>query len=400
MSLQELNYRNITIAKIPLHFNIIHATIRSWVFDVLPTIELTITYQDEFNKFWTLQENDEIVVELGSKTADKREIVTKTIFELKTWAETESHSGELTNMTLVGSLKVTNFFSPVQFRAFPDISSETISEISNEMSLKIDKRIDTSDKMVWIQHETNHRFLQHLIQNSWISDSDFLMSFVDINRNLVVTSLKSEVDRQQAKKNFVFWPEAFSQDIDQEDIEKKIYPFIGWDSSNKSALINMQGGNGIVFNKYDYNKLERVVLDINTTLASYADIIKDDRGSGVNSVDVFQPPSAHDNFWCAKPLRNLFMSKFFASPKTIMINSDADVKLADIINVSFLKMASDQGSRDGFSPINSGDYLIGGLVHYIEPPHGMKTFATIFRSGYEKGDTMEESDIKTVPRDG
>lgn len=399
MSLQELNYRNVTIAKIPIHFNVLHITLREWVFDLLPTIQITFEYQDEFNKYWTLQENDEIVVELGSKTIDKREIVTKTIFELKSWAEIESANGEITTITVVGSLKVTNFFQPVQFRAFDDLSSSVLDELSSELSLEIDKRVDSKDKMAWIQNSTTHKFINHLVSNSWISDKDFLLSFIDRNRKMVVTSILTEIDRQRAKKNFVFWPEAFSEDLSQEAVDKKVYPFIGWNTINKSGIKNLQGGYGLSFNKYDYDKLERVMKDINTAyFTTYGEMSKELRGQGVANIDVHQPPSAHENFWLASHLRKLFFSKFFASPKTIMINADADVNLADIVNVSFLKMQTDYGVRDSFSPVNSGDYLIGGLTHYIEPPHGMKTFATIFRSGFEKGETMEEGDMNMVKK--
>ena len=387
-----LPYCTLTIAGIPvLYVNIDSVVIREWIFDIVPTIVIRFRATQEFFGGISLQENDIIEIQMGSRAPDIRELPVKAFFQLK--GHTIDKAQEITTHELTGSFACTNLVQPYRFRAFANKpSSEVLKSIATELSLKPDIRITTNDSQTWLQSGTALDFVKHLGEFGYIADDDLAFRYTDREGNFVVTSVKTIL----AEKPMILrhWAEAYAEDIDPNELkpENKFYPFVGFTYKSITPIHNMGGGYGIREFKYDYSSFDDVVHDkVVGTIAELHQMVKELKGQANKVVETEITANGHANLMMAPHLNLKHRADFSSSSAVVLVKPHTDYKLGKLVKVELEFLT--RGEKQETDGIYGGLYVIGGIVHQHESPNGSRMYLILMRGGLEKGIAMEDSDI-------
>lgn len=395
----DLPYCTLTVAGIPILFvNIKSIVVREWIFDHIPTIYIKFVAGQEFFGGITLQEDDIIEVELGSKPPEKRDLPVKGYFKLK--GHTFDKQQETTVHEITGILACTNFNHPHRFRSFANKpSSDVMKEIAGELNLKPSIRVETTDAQTWLQSGTAMDFLKHLNQHSFIADDDLLLSFTDRESNFVVTSIKTILSERPMRLRH--WPEGYASDPEPNDAkpENRIFPFVGFTYKSLTSIHNMQGGYGLKEYKYDFGAFTSIVHDqIIGSIATLHAMKKELKGQANVIIDTEASPSGHAKIMVAPKLNMKHKADFSSATALVLVKPHPDYKLGKLVNVELEIL--NRGEKSDTDGIYGGHYIIGGIVHHHEHPNGARMYLVLMRGGFEKGVGMEDVDVTSAKEKG
>jgi hypothetical protein len=391
--------------------SITRITIREWIFDTLPRMEIVIADDIRFVDQFPLQDNDLIKIKLTN--FDDVDPVIDGEFVLQDWELLNVSPGRTGSLAvkLSGLLKCGYNIFALKNRAFSGkTSSEVIKSIATEYGFDYEERVKGSDRFNWLQcNQSNNQFIDHIRERSFVADNDLSFVYTTRNNKMVFTSLKTEVEKTDIK-NAIYSTENFtynsiSENVElvrekerqeQQDLElENVIYFNNYHFRNISGFKNRQGGYGTSLNYFDYNddKEQEIVLKSNDIyLGKYSMKEKDKVGLITKNETISGMIDTLSNPIINKHKNKQLFNNFFSSTLMIYTRPDNTINLFDVINV---KVPTIEDNRDiTFNEVHSGKYIVGGIVHEADKDGLYKTILVLFRNSVNLSEDIEGFDIR------
>lgn len=372
--------------------NIIGLTIREWVNEILPRLELQLMNQGYLLETHPIVDGDIISV-LLAKNKDTEAALTMDFVVSDFNLAVQADNRKIV-LNISGYLKVDDFFAPIKTRSFKNKKSqEVLSTIANESGLKFKnpQNINTNDKMTWYQiNKTNYDFIPHILSRSYIQN-DVLLYYANTNNEMILTSLKKELKKQDsiiAKYDI----DKYNRSVLSDEDSKNVW-FSSYDLTNVCSYFNRIIGYGA---EYTYNNND----DGSEVYEQFKDEDKITdyifRQKSLNGQNVFNSTfGAYNN-------KNLYNENYFGSfvknyyllathlscSLVININSLSTVKLFDKINL-MLPSLLDNSISDPYS----GLYIIGGITHFVSKGGMYQKMLSLHRNGINKPITKKLTNL-------
>jgi hypothetical protein len=364
--------------------SILSLTIREWVTDILPRIELIINDDGLLTEMLPLEDNDIINVVIAKHDEDDNRI--ELDFNLGDFQFGIMSENKRTVISMSGFLKVTDMFV-LKSRSFKNKNSKDIlQQIANENKISFDnpQGISPSDVMTWYQStQSNFNFIKHVLQRSNISN-DAIFFFGDSRNKFVYTSLKKELQKKDSITARYSINNYMRNDLPPED--KTSIWYNSYDVVNYSSFYNKINTYGT---RYVYYNLSDVVSKDYTTSTKRTEVYYKDKdlANKVVQQKFFGTISVntYDNYF-ESLVRNDFLKNEFLSQSIMLnINSLYPVKLFDKIDLNIPSMFESDQSNE----VYSGEYLVGGIIHQVSSNGIYKKMISLHRNGMNKSTQMK-----------
>jgi len=355
--------------------NIVSCSIREWVFDFLPRIELQIQDDGALTEAFPIKDDSVLSIVLGVDPDDENmieadfDIVDKTIDVIA--------GNKQTLISLSGLLKTNNFFWPIKSRSFSNKTSvDVVQTIANEIGLKFVKgdNLNTSDLMSWLQLNINdYDFLRHILQRLYVPNSTGFI-YGTVQNELIMTSLKNEIEKGQSiqakysVKNFTNYKIIDEQD--KNTIWYKDYNFVNYTNQmNRLAAYGLQG------NYYNFVGNQTVNISDNSTTLSESSY-KAHSGENVRN-DMFGIlNNVYDEYFQARLQNEFWKKSFFGISVLVGINPVYPVRLFDKIEFNVESLTSEERNE-----VQSGEYLVAGITHNVAKKSNYRKIISLHRNG-------------------
>jgi len=391
LSIKGSDVQNVAVANI---------TIREWVFDTLPRIEIDLSDNGRFTDQIPLEDNDEIEIEINNFASEEPPI--KSTFILQDWEFKNSGPGksQQTLITLTGLLKTTDMTFPIKRRIFASRNSQEVFEtIAGEAGLDFESKVTPKDEMNWIQMESsNHDFLRHVLYRSYVGDNDTPFLYTDRKGKMTYTSLRKELGKEQEIKRFVFNIQSAvlnSQTKNEEETEElleeereqegNIFYFFNWKFKNMAGTFNKTNSYGRSFNYYDLSDdIHREITTDDHPLSMHS--LKDKANVETPTIvhsdnyGIQDNSNVHENYHLAFTQNKYLRDNFFSSYLMIYTRPNDNIKLFDLVNIEVPSLLPIETNVD---EVHSGRYIVGGIIHNVAKQSIYNTILILFRNGMD-----------------
>lgn len=378
---------------------------KDWFFDMVPRLEIVLTDSNDvlFNVH-PIQDDSIIELEMNKNVnTDKQEDPIPMKFNVLDWESkpitTGQDSGHVHSIT--GYLNVSDLFHPIVTKSFKEKNSgEVLKEIAGSLGLDYVKKINTepSDSMTWLQiGQSNHDMIKYVNNRSFFSDDDTSLSYVNLNNELIFTTLKTECEKEvafvgkmgQQQKDDVQdnFNDVNSTTGDKKDIPTFFYAF----AENKTlASRNKLGGYGTKSTYYNGTQVNQSSFPGNGNgdklLNSLPQSNKNNVGQEVkhyefgilNGGDQFTE-GIHKEFFDSQVRHEYTMLNFFKTSVTLKIKGNSLVKKYDIVDLVIYNSVDQE-----INEVHSGKYLVGGIIHTLGDETEYSVQLVLYRSGINK----------------
>jgi len=363
--------------------NILSVTIREWVIDILPRLELTIVDSGAILESITLEDNDEIEIILAKHSGATSQLSMK--FLLHDYSVSVSGDNRMFTINISAHMKVSDMFQ-MRTRGFGRASSiDVLKRIAGESGLKFSnpRGVVSSDSMNWLQvNKSNYNFIKHVLTRSHVfNDAEFF--YADHNSKFVLTSLNKEIDKKEEKtaKFDVSETESKSNESDN-----TIY-YNAYDIVNKSGYYNKLVGYGTKAKYYDLKDPKSI--DVTTfkkmTNLSFKDKAYNGKIVSHKDCGTYNDLNLYSEKYYESLVRNDFLiNTFFGFSVVIQIDSNENVDLFDKINLVMPSAITKE-----FNEVFSGSYVVGGIIHNIQSGGIYKKMLSLHRNGMNKSETVK-----------
>ena len=375
-----------------LNQNILDCVIRENIFDIIPTIYLTIQDNGLFLENYPLEDND--VIKISVSRSSVTAPVLNMEFLLNDY-EVINKDGDKINSCIIkmtGYLKNNKTFEPIQTRSFSNQTSvDVFASLASEMGFALDSRVKTSDNMNWIQaSQNNYSFLHDVLKRSFKPD-DAISLGVTRNSKMIITSLDT-VQNSKITKNAVFDQEAtISNAIDGGDT---IF-YNSYNIMNAMGSNNKKGAYSAQFGHYDLEKIVAGVIDFTKNKMSkysYKDKTKT-KDITFNLIPaVLNNKNMHANYYKAMATNVHYNMDFFKNLLLLHINPNKDVNIFDKVNINMPSMIGVEKTNTTVS----GEYIVGGIVYQLNLDGLFRSSLLCFRSGYNPSSVMKSNEFSGV----
>jgi hypothetical protein len=403
-------YLNISIKEIKIDSPLIlDLTIREWIFDALPRLELEFFDNGRFIDQYPLEDNDEIVIEMNNISL--RDPIINAKFTLLDYEIINGGPGQSQNATikLTAVLKSTNMLYPLQNRVFSGKNSnEVFKMLAEENDFEYISDIIPNDNMNWLQiNKNNLNFIDHVLKRAFIID-DVPFLFVNRKNQMVYTSLKTATESQTERKTFFFDMPATilntganhidtvrnTLEKEEELLGNNTSFFMNWSYKCVAGIINKQNSYGQEFNFYDNTEEQEEIVDSdNIILTTHSHKDQSLVGRIVKHTDfgVFDGINTHDNYLKAMVKNDYLKTDFFNSYLTIYARPEVDVNLFDVVDI---KIPSTLQIDDTIDEVHSGEYVVGGIIHNVSRKSNYNSVLILFRNGRNISGYLKDDEIK------
>jgi len=341
--------------------NIINLTIREWVLDILPKIEISIADFGALIEVVTLNENDEIEVFLGKHLESNN--ILHMVFQLSDFNVTVMADNRMLLLNIVGYLKVDDMFILKNRRFAGTFSKDVLNQIATETGLEFYNKynINTNDQMTWLQvNSSNYNFVKHVLKRSYIAN-DVVFGYADHTNRFIFTSLNREIDNNNYKvAKFNVKESEFKTDSQDNNIYYNAYDVV-----NLSGHYNKITGYGVKVDYYDleidnsitYNTINKISDSLKTFIKTDTNGTKTKNiiGGSFNDLNLYS-----DKYYETMGRNEFLINSMFGFSIAIQIDAEEDINLFDKIQLVLPSLVSE------FNDKYSGFYLVGGIIHTID----------------------------------
>lgn len=369
--------------------NIISLTIREWVLDVLPKIELSIADMGGLLEVATLEDNDEIEVSISKHSESETQL--NMTFLLSDYSISIISDNRMLNINIVGYMKVNDMFT-TKTRCFNQSSSiDVLKKISTEAGLKFNNPMNvlSNDKMNWYQCNSNFDFIKHILKRAYIFN-DVMFFYADHSNKFNITSLNKEMDK---KENRISKFDVSQTEFKKDKNDTTIY-YNAYDIVNMSGYFNKTNNYGRDVTYFDSKEMKTIEYNTINKITDLTFMDKNFYKKNVNGI--YAGISDTDNIYSEKYfeslIRNDYLVKnFFGYSVVIQIDSECDVKLFDKINLVIPSLVSEE-----FNEVYSGMYLVGGIIHNVCINGIYKKMLSLHRNGMNKSEFVKTTRVVTI----
>jgi len=361
--------------------NIISITIKEWVFEILPKVELVLKYDPSIFEQYTIEDNDTFSIHLAN--SPKNPNMFKIDCMVHDYKISVIGDDRAKAIQITGILKCKNMFT-LQNKCYSKKNSyQVFQEIAGDVGLSINKsqNVNQLDKMTWYQlNQNNYDFIKHVMKRAYIHD-DALFFYANHKGEFVYTSLNTEVNKKDGKiakfsiENFENW--------NPEEKDKTIW-YNSYEIINLQGIFNKESNYGGVIEYYDLiDKKEASYSNFNKmTELSFID--KDYYNKPVFGIygGIYNSTTMYGEKYFESYVRNYFLrNNLLGFSLELNINSVIDVNLFDKV-----KLEMNSQITKSFDRIYSGEYLITGIAYFISMNGIFQKRIYLSRNGFNKPD--------------
>jgi hypothetical protein len=191
---------------------------------------------------------------------------------------TSFHENKNSSYEVVGTLDLKDFYK-IRFAAYQGTSFEVLKQISTELSLGFNSNItNTSDSMTWRNiGKVPKEFVNEIIQHSYISDTSYVLGYIDYYYCFNYVDIEKEWLRDISKDvglastgaNHLNEPSTRDkverlQLTNDMSMQSSPFHFSSYRLNNQSTKISVNKGQFTVSKAYDKKKKQFVVFDVHS----------------------------------------------------------------------------------------------------------------------------------------
>lgn len=392
----------ITIGSITVNpSNLISFYIRETIFEFLPTLNMVLEDNGQFEVYNPLYCGQIVNVTI-TKTGESKKTVNNVPFSIIKVEKKSigSNTGGMNVIEVDAIYDNVSLFSGLKSKSFGKVNfSEVIAEIGRNAGIPSSKlNISRSnDAMNWCcLNKTYTDFVRDSVKNSWISESDCPVCFVDFDGKLnyrgIYENTKSENRISMVfDSTGVFVPAAADSGAMQtgESHSNVVIPFYDYEFKDFSGYMNsMDGGFSTTLSWFsnENSMLEKETYDKipKTNLSIYSNVNKD-QNTGVTkhysfSSDMF---SIHKNYFKAAVKNSMILKRIFSESLVLFGSSVSDYQNFNLLSKVNVKIPN--AYKNGEKALyESGDYLVGGIIIAMNKDV-MNEVYICHRDGYNEG---------------
>lgn len=260
------------------------------IFSLLPTIRIEIEDQGSYFAGYNIKNGDKIYFIVTPVVANEGEDPTPyvdSVYAVQNVSCVPSLEGSNYQYVIIGIYDAQSYLNEVASYPKTTIDSllfqntkrsdEAIQEVLDDTTLKLSKKIEGSDKGLWLNcRKTRAQFIEKIIEHAWIDEDDAPLIYTNLNGESVFTSVKTMAKQKKLctftnVKNYIEKLQGSS--TQREDLE---YPFTSVQFLHAAGPILNQGGYKVRANYYTpYNLLSLFDLDIAPKDIDVVELLKD-----------------------------------------------------------------------------------------------------------------------------
>jgi hypothetical protein len=260
------------------------------IFSLLPTIRIEIEDQGSYFAGYNIKNGDKIYFIVTPVVANEGEDPTPyvdSVYAVQNVSCVPSLEGSNYQYVIIGIYYAQSYLNEVASYPKTTIDSllfqntkrsdEAIQEVLDDTTLKLSKKIEGSDKGLWLNcRKTRAQFIEKIIEHAWIDEDDAPLIYTNLNGESVFTSVKTMAKQKKLctftnVKNYIESLQGSS--TQREDLE---YPFTSVQFLHAAGPILNQGGYKVRANYYTpYNLLSLFDLDISPKDIDVVELLKD-----------------------------------------------------------------------------------------------------------------------------
>jgi len=356
--------------------NIITCTIREWVFDFLPRIELQILDDGAITEIVTIQDDSVLTIEIGVNPNDPN--ILEAEFNIVDKMIEPIAGNKQSIVSLTGLFKTNNFFWPVKQRSFSNTQSKNvIKQVVNEIGLKFVEgtNLNTSDVMTWLQlNINNYDFLNHILKRLYVSKSTALL-YGNTAGEMIMTSLNNEINKDKVIQAKYSVENYTKYDFKENSEDSNTIWYKDWNSINYTNYFNRVGGYGMRGFYYDLSQNQS--FDVFNNSAPLSEMVyRSDSIQVVNEKVFGILNNVYDDYFKAKVQNKYWRKAFFGISILLGINPLYPVKLMDKIELNIESFAENERNE-----VQSGEYLVSGIVHNVAKKSNYRKMISLSRNG-------------------
>ena len=373
-------YCKLKIGKVSINpLLIVSLVVREWIFDILPRLEVVISDDGTLMEVFNIEDQAEITLELAKTNTQEGGIATS--FIVDNWSVDALRGNKQFIFTINATLNAKNIFYPIKTRSFKNkTSSKVLEQIAQEggLTVKTTPGVSTVDSMTWYQiNLNNYDMYKHVLKRASVND-DMFLSFIDVDKNLVISSLKkaSKVQKSITAKFDIQLTTAEPEDFKTPE-DKKIIWYNGYKMENIEGNFNKQFGYGVNYNYYDLtNNIKKV------SPSPYHPFTENyyQHGDKVDSINYgMLTDNVFSDYFTSQINNKYYRMTSFGQRLAMSINSLYPIKLLDKVNVvlpSTVKVGE-------INTVYSGEYIVCGIVHSAKSNGTYVKEISLHRNGFD-----------------
>lgn len=314
---------------------------------IVPAFELQLK-QKNYSLYPSLLKNNTPIKIIVGKDIDSAEMHNFVVIDYNYF-----ENGNGLNVVISGVLDINEFARIPKIRSFDGNSNEVAASIE---SMTMDVDFESDDSQFWLQHNiSDKRFLENVIRYSYIEDEDFVLSAININKEVTLRSAKNSLSNPHEAN--------FTKFCTGNVVENDVYGMDGFEIGSESGVWAYQ---------FSDNRTQPILSVANRSLGQIefnTDSIRNGKSYNTEiTTDGLQFPTlldlgnCHDKYYFAGK-NNLNKSTLFYRNKVITGTSQYffptnELKLLDTIN---FKIIDGDDNLDNTTEQLSGNYILSKI---------------------------------------
>lgn len=388
----KLSIKNVEI----LPQNILQISIRESIFDLVPTLELSILDNGVFVESYPLEDCDSIKIQLGQ--SNLKTPVINMEFELQDFniSNVDGDNIHIVQINLTAIVKNKNMFLPLQTRSFSSKSSlDVLKSIASESGFTPIVKTSTSDVMTWRQiQQNNYQMVYETMKRAYKPD-DAILTGITRNKDFIITSLMTELKNKSAKKTLYDPLQAISLSNEKSKDKKEIIYFNNFSMSNVSGFVNKSIGYGLGYSVYNFDEVEnKTIYSTFHPLTKYSFKNKDNTIKIVknNRLYFLNNKTMHRNYVDAINQNEFYTKDFFKNCCLLYVNPNENINLFDKLDITFPSFEN----KNGVNQPQSGQWIVGTILHEASKEGYYRMTLGLFRNGINQSSEMKDSEFKVA----
>ena len=413
--------------------NIKYLVVREWAFDNsrIPRLELIIMDDGAFTDLELPHQGKIIelnIIKDKSDNVEESSLITLKgkykIIDFEFQKSNSQQAGASFPISITALLDIPNIFNIAPNVSYENKDSKTVlKSVASEFGLEFTTNIAaTSDSMNWLRINSSPlNFIQHVVERSFISESDAALCYINKDKQLNYISINSAFSGEPIKCKYNLHialsntiEESINRgksiNIEENEVMNSIwmssysiknfsnsFELLNGGFSNNVSLIDISTGSWSVpdGNSYpeasqkssiievdNHAKLISTELDPNKTSFNGNRFIYN--GILPGTIKYSQNVYGID-YYHSKTTRKNVLSGLLGMPTTIEINSNMPISIGDILDVDV--PASVHLEEDDVSEILSGNYIVLGILYVVDNGF-FKKILSIHRIGFNKNSNI------------
>jgi len=355
--------------------NILSLTIREWVFDILPRLELIVMDDGVLTEGYPVKEGSLINITIGNSNEDEDMISMQ--FMVQDVAVDVLGDNKMTNVSITGLMKTTDMFTIRNRNINSSLSVDAFQQLAGEVDITFSNPddISTTDRMTWLQlNIDNYKMFRHVLERSSKS-GDTIFCYGNTASEIVVKSLRNATQTSDALRARYDLDKFALPKSRLKNGDEQVIWFNSYDIVNINGLLHKMGGSGFALDYYDQSRNQRKTSDVDFQLGNNTTKINPGQITNHQQFGIIND-NVYNDYFEAVVRNQQLRAGFFGQSMVMAINPIANVQLMDLIDVIVPSLV-DENMND----VYSGEYLVGGIIHNVSKGMLYRKRISLHRSG-------------------